>query len=65
MIQEELLLEGQLSPFEQTMQSFNESKKKFLEKEAVRFQEAYKISGDRRLLKIYKKLLNERIKCRI
>lgn len=65
MIQEELLLEGQLSPFEQTMQAFEESKKKFLKQEAGRFQEAYKISGDRRLLKIYKKLLNERIKCRI
>lgn len=65
MIQEELLLEGQLSPFEQTMKAFEESKRKFLEQEAGRFQEAYKVSGDRRLLKIYKKLMNERIKCRI
>lgn len=65
MIQEELLLEGQLSPFEQTMNAFEDSKKKFLEQEAGRFHEAYRVSGDKRLLKIYKKLMNERIKCRI
>lgn len=56
---------GKPDMFSQVMGAYNESKKKFLEEETERFHRAYQASKDVRFLKLYKRFLQERVKCRL
>lgn len=44
-------------------QEYEDDKKKFLERNANRFFVAYKITGSKKLQRIYQALLQERQKC--